>query len=76
MTIVHGRYTTYTHGRCRCELCRAAWATYQRERREAEQRRAEAHKVGAGVITCGMCGRSLKGHDLGGRCYRAGRALL
>ena len=29
----HGRYSTYTHGRCRCVECRAAHRRYSRDRR-------------------------------------------
>lgn len=73
---VHGRTATYVHGGCRCEACRDAWSRYTRQRRADAKRKLEAKEVGGGVIMCGMCGRPLKGHDLGGVCYRIGRGRL
>lgn len=47
--LVHGRYSSYTSGGCRCDLCRKANSTYKSikaksERRELKRLRARALK--------------------------------
>lgn len=61
----HG-LSKYTNERCRCEICRAAWATYMREYRRSEEPRlkhaarqiaSHAVKMGRlGAEPCEVCG--------------------
>lgn len=37
----HGNYTTYSNHRCSCELCRSAWAKYNRELQDRKRQEKE-----------------------------------
>lgn len=42
---VHGRHSTYTNHGCRCDLCRAANAAYNRRYLEAKPEKREAGRA-------------------------------
>lgn len=62
--LVHGRISTYTTYRCRCDLCREAGAEYQRSHKKKAQRRFSCSVLGCEEeqYASGMCRRHYNSH--------------
>lgn len=48
--MIHGRYGTYVHKRCRCTPCRAAMSLYNREYRRPRQIHGSMHGAKSAAI--------------------------